>query len=339
MVRCPFATAVVFTLVFGTPALAAQHVLDVSSSQGVVTLTVAAGQPLTVNIVNLAPAAAYDISVLVEIIPVPELDPKVLRTEARVQECSALTVAKELATQTDELAVATRVRRIEDERKNCADPEQREIDLRLGATRRTITVATLRQGEQVRVVVVRKTQPTKTWSLLLTTGARGNWRALYGMAFGPGDEDKFFAKPGAEASTFIITPEREDANKRSDLAAIPAAFFQWLPLSRELRDWAVGPTLGLGVKSDRPAFFLGGILTYNQNLGLVAGVPVYQEWKLRGSFSEGQAIGENLTEEQLHKRVFRFQRFFVAGVYRFGSNPFGGGEDKTKDPDPKDPKR
>ena len=120
--------------------------------------------------------------------------------------------------------------------------------------------------------------------------------------------------------------EREDANEQSDLAVIPAAFFQWLPLTRELKDWAVGPTLGLGVKSDRPAFFVGGIVTFNQNLGLVVGVPVYQQLKLRGNYSEGQVISENLNEDQLHKKVYRFQRFFFGGVFRFGSNPFAGGE-------------
>ena len=66
--------------------------------------------------------------------------------------------------------------------------------------------------------------------------------------------------------------------------------------------------------------------------------PVYQEWKLRGNFQEGQTIAENLNEEQLHKRSFRFQRLFVAGVYRFGSNPFGAGDDVKKEPDPESKK-
>jgi hypothetical protein len=74
---------------------------------------------------------------------------------------------------------------------------------------------------------------------------------------------------------------------------------------------------------------MGGIVTFNQNLGLVFGVPVYQELKLRGNFAAGEVIEESLSEDQLHKKVFRFQRVFLAGVFRFGGNPFesdAGGE-------------
>lgn len=317
---------------------AANHVLDVSRAPGVTTLTVPAGQLLGVTIVNLAPAAEYDVSVLTEIIEVPPLDPAGLTMPTLAAECAALSVAKTLTTEGDEARVSRKIGEIEDARTECSATEQRQIDLLLGSTRRSIAGGVPRPGEQVRVVVKRNTEPSKTWVLLLTTGARGNWRTLYGLALGPGDEDRFFSSPGDEAGQFVVTRERDGANEQRDLAAIPAAFFQWMPLSGQLKDWAVGPTLGLGVKSDRPAFFIGGIVTYNQNLGLVVGVPVYQEWKLRGNFQEGQTIAENLNEEQLHKRSFRFQRLFVAGVYRFGSNPFGAGDDVKKEPDP-EPKK
>jgi hypothetical protein len=337
--RSEAVTTVLSVLVLAGPASAAAQVLDLSRPQGVTTVTAPVGEPLTVTIVNLAPGASYDISVLMEIIAIPPLDPAVITGGTRsLTECAALGKARDLTAETDETQVGAAVQAIQMERKDCSGAEQREIDLRLGPTRRTITSGALQRGEQIRVVVKKNVQPSKTWSLVLSTGAKGSWRALYGMALGPGSEEKFFTMATDQAGKFVITPEREDANDRWDLAAIPAVYFQFIPLTRELKDWAMGPTLGLGVKSDLPAFFFGGVLTYNQNLGIAFGLPVYQEWKLRGEYSDGQVVGEVLTDDVLHKHVLRFQGFFIAGVFRFSSNPFGGGDNK-KEPASEAPKK
>jgi hypothetical protein len=334
------ATVSVFSVwVLAGPAAAAEQVLDLARAQGVTTLTAPVGEPLTVTIINLAPGASYDISVLTEIIPIPPLDPAVLTAGTRsLTECPALAKARDLTAETDEAKVGAAVQAIEMERKDCSLAEQREIDLRLGPTRRTIPAGALQRGEQIRVVVKKNVQPSKTWSLVLSAGAKGSWRALYGMAFGPGSEQKFFTKATEEAGKFVVTAEREAANDRWDLASIPAVYFQFMPLTRELEDWAIGPTLGLGVKSDLPAFFFGGVLTYNQNLGIAFGLPVYQESKLRGQYSNEQVVGEVLTDDELHKRVLRPKGFFFAGVFRFSSNPFGGGENK-KEPASETPKK
>jgi hypothetical protein len=258
-----------------------------------------------------------------EVIPIPALDAPGKVPFDEPVECAALGLAKGLQTATDEAGVAKTVADIQAQRKDCVKGDElRQIDFYLGITRRVENVGTISAGEQVRVTVTRKAATPKIWTLILTAGPRGTWRTLYGVAIGPGHEQRFFAKAGTSAGEFVITPERSDANNDSDLVVIPSSFFQWLPMTRELKNWAIGPTLGLGVKSDRPAFFMGGIVTFNQNLGLVFGVPVYQELKLRGNFAGGEVIEEALTEDQLHKRVFRFQRVFLAGVFRFGGNPF-----------------
>lgn len=312
------------------PASAAAQVLDVALGEGLTMVTAPVGEPLSVTIVNLAPGASYDISVLTEIVAIPPLNPAVLTGEGMTTPCAALAKAMNLTAETDETQVAAAVDAIERERDDCAAVEQREIDLRLGPTRRMIAAGPLQRGEQIRVVVRKNAQPARTWSLLLSTGATGSWRALYGMALGSGREEKFFTKATEETGKFVLTREREDANDRWDLAAIPAVYFQFMPLTRELRDWTVGPTLGLGVKSDLPAFFFGGVVTYHQNLGLAFGLPVYQESKLRGRYSAGDIVSEILTDDELHTRVLRPQGVFVAGIFRFSRNPLGAGFGKKE---------
>lgn len=319
------------TLAVVPSALTAQQIIDLSRAPGSITQSVAPGSTVAVTITSLAPGASYEIVTLRENIPIPELKSPGSILFGVTDECEALTLAKSLVKEVDETKVAATVGEIDAKRKDCDADQIRLIDLYVGVTRRTVNVGVINAGEQARITVTKKIETPKVWTLVLTTGASGSWRTLYGVALGPGQDDKFFAKATANAGQFVITKERDDANEMSDLAVIPSVFFQWLPMTRELNDWAVGPTLGLGVKSDRPALFLGAIITFRQNLGLAIGLPVYQELKLRGSFVEGQTIMENLNEDQLHKETYRFQRFFVAGVFRFGSNPFAGGSSGSSD--------
>ena len=341
--------ALTFTMVTILPTVSTaqqSYVLDLSTGSGATTtLSVPAGDSVSIQIVNIAPAGAYETTLLRERIPIPPLDikavPFVLGTGG---ECNALTMARDLRALASEAKVAQAIVQIEANRADCTDPIQlRMIDAFIGLTRRTFDVGAIQAGELVRVTVTKKTEPPQTWTLVLTAGARGSWRTLYGVAIGSGKQQKFFAKATGTAGQFIVTAERPDADEAGDLAVIPAAFFQWLPMTRELKDWAVGPTLGLGAKTDRPAFFIGGIVTFNQNLGIVAGLPIYQESKLRGAYTEGQTVGENLSEDQLNKRVYRFQGVFLAGVFRFTGNPFAGNEEKKgeekKDPPKEQPKK
>ena len=116
------------------------------------------------------------------------------------------------------------------------------------------------------------------------------------------------------------------------LKTIPAVFFSWLPRSRQGSDWALSPSAGLGVKGDRPAVFLGANLTYNWNLAVAAGAVLLQETRLNGKYTETQppqTIAENLSDDQLHSKTFRV-RWFAAVTFRFGSNPFGGGDGEKK---------
>jgi hypothetical protein len=70
---------------------------------------------------------------------------------------------------------------------------------------------------------------------------------------------------------------------------------------------------------------LGGTVTYNWNLGFTAGVAISHQLRLRGTYQPGQVIDEPLTEEQLHTKVLKAAPFFAV-TFRFGQNPFGGGE-------------
>src|SRR5437773_2164825 len=56
-------------------------------------------------------------------------------------------------------------------------------------------------GQLLRIKVERldaKGQPEKTWTLTLTTGARGEWLTTYGLTFVPLRDELFFSKEAAE---------------------------------------------------------------------------------------------------------------------------------------------
>lgn len=107
----------------------------------------------------------------------------------------------------------------------------------------------------------------------------------------------------------------------NDLKLVPSVFFSWLPASRQNSDWSASFSAGLGVKQDTPAVLAGLSVTYNWNIGIFLGAMIAQETRLLGKYTVGQAITEDLTNEQLTQKVYG-PRPVVAVTFRFWSNPF-----------------
>jgi hypothetical protein len=174
-------------------------------------------------------------------------------------------------------------------------------------------------GHEVVLTVSRQAEKsTLSWSLTLQGKSRGAWLTTYGAAFAPDKSENFFAKATTDAAKFTITREAQSTGWKQ----MPALFFTWIPSSQQDRNWSAGPTAGIGLEgNNRPSIFLGGEVTYNWNLGFVAGLSMSPEKRLNGQYTEGQTVGAAINSDGLHKTSI-FPRFFFAVTLRFGSNPF-----------------
>lgn len=160
------------------------------------------------------------------------------------------------------------------------------------------------------------------WDIELNSMGRGTWQTTYGFAFNPNKDEEYFSEAGAD-DEFTIRKQGRDSGS---LTLLPAVFFTWLPSSQALRNFQHGPTLGVGVTAGdaggRFGALAGYALRFNQNIGLVAGLSVYQHRRLDAQYKENQAIAENFAPDQLNEDSLR-PNVFLALTLRFGASPFG----------------
>jgi hypothetical protein len=60
-------------------------------------------------------------------------------------------------------------------------------------------------------------------------------------------------------------------------------------------------------------------MTFNQNIGLVGGIALHQETRLRGEYDPGQVVSENLTSDALEEKVNK-TTWFLGITYRFAES-------------------
>jgi hypothetical protein len=330
------ASLLVSPLFFAT-GLAAQVRIDLAGqSSGTTETRPAEPGRILITIVNRLPQARYDVTVRRETIPIAPFSIEGLGSlkalvpstkEAAIavsSPCAPLLMVMQTLNAADrEAQVPDRARAVAEELagKTCADPATLDDAQRLlASTSNTLREIPLARGERLVVSVERGSMPpggaSAVWTVVVDAGPRGEWVATYGVAFVSNKDQTFFTKSAA-GGKFRITPERDEKS----LSVIPSVFYHWLSAARKNRNLAFSPTAGIGPSSTSPAFFIGGSILYNWNLALAAGVGVYQQRRLHGRYADGDETAESLSEDQLHRKVFR-PGFMAALTFRFGSNPF-----------------
>lgn len=153
------------------------------------------------------------------------------------------------------------------------------------------TTYILQTGEEIVVEIKRsKVDGTgcdkneRSWTFVLTTGPRGEWRTTYGFTFVPDGDRKYFSRQlSDDPEKFEIVREAE----REDFDFLPSVLFTWLPAKHRLRDWSHGPTGGLGADTESISVLAGYSFVYNENLAFTVGLAMHEQTRLEGNFNEG----------------------------------------------------
>jgi hypothetical protein len=307
---------------------------DLATDPGTQQIVQVAPGDYTVLIVNKVPKAAYSVQVEVDNTAVPPLTaPAFLVREVPISpECAQL--EKDTASinkSDDEKSVAAPVADIGQilQAKTCTLPQT--VADAMSAVAHTLQAVdgityTLDNGQDLKVTVTRTGAPAKTWTFIFRTPSLGNWFSSYGFVFTPNRDERYFSqlKPGS-TNRYIIT--REAANSGSDFS--PSLFYAWLPTSRENKALSLGASAGLGFDQSNPIVFVGPMLTYHQNISLVAGLVFQKQKRLNGMYTRNQEIGENLTGDQLTEQTYKPNVFFGLS-FRFSANPFASNGNAAK---------
>ena len=303
------------------------------------TLSVPAGNPLQVKIVNKLPGADYSPSLVIRNVAVPELPtitglavPASGKASNLDEKCKDL---KDLRAATKEAAVPGLITALEkairDHKQQCSEAKDEAAKVIAKTKIAFDETFHLQPGQELVLTLERKAGNPNgvkkaVWTFVWTTGPRGEWHASYGFGFFKADDEKFFTRPGEEDGTFVIHQEAD----RHDLAFAPAVFFTWARESKKSEDWDYGPAGGLGFDLSKPVVFAGWQWTYNQNYTLNLGLVVRPETRLDGQYEVGQVLKEALTPDKLEDDSSYGVAGFIGVSFRFGKNPFktSGGDGK-----------
>ncbi len=161
------------------------------------------------------------------------------------------------------------------------------------------------------------------WGVQLTSMGSGVWQTTYGFVVSPNRDEEFFSETTGQSDFTVRRKPRDEGS----LTFLPSVLFTWLPSTQAFSTVQHGPTVGLGITTGdaggRVSALVGWGIRFHQNIGLAAGVNVYQHRRLDGQYLEGQVIEENLESDQLNRDSTR-ANYFVALTLRFGAHPFGG---------------
>jgi hypothetical protein len=336
--RIPLIVASALGLIVATPAASQTFLVDLSvhtagtSSQ----IAVAPGSSGVVEIISLVPTKKYSITTRVRVIPIEPLTNPFAGaggggTDLCVEADTSRLVEGALRAVFTENEVATRIDQMLSDAGACVGNAQRIVELvrersrRL--TRREVRQVTLNAGEELEVRVVR--EDNQIWTVIFSPGPRGAWHALYGFMFTPRRDETYFANP--EGDKFRVA---HDFTSQKELVFTPSVFWSWMPASRDGRNFNFGPTAGVGFDKANPAVFAGLTLTFNHNIGFVAGAVAQRQKRLAANYDPGSLplVASALTPDQLSRETYR-PNVFVGVVFRFNSSPFAAPKEKDKDGD------
>jgi hypothetical protein len=320
-------------------AMASDYPIDLATHPGGdVTTTISPGR-IRVVVFHRLPGRNYSVDIVRETLLPPPLDlpagVNIPKDAAVTPECLKLkTDVDAIAEPTDETQVGDAAEKLAAllRASPCTGAVRTSVEARRDAydNRLPQPEYDVAAGQQLRVTIRRLSKagaPEKTWTTILTTGARGEWLTTYGMSFAFLRDELFFSKAGENEGEFVITKQREDAI--SQIKYLPTVLFSWMPASQKNRALAFSPTAGFAVSDDNFGVVGGVTATYNTNLGFTVGVAITRQRKLLGNYAENQVVMENLTEESLHHNVLK-PAVFAAITFRFGSNPFASGDEEEE---------
>jgi hypothetical protein len=144
-----------------------------------------------------------------------------------------------------------------------------------------------------------------------STGKRGSWQASYGFGMTPNKDRHYYSKD-ADDDTFVITQKHDNGGVQPNAAI----FYTWQPAKWENSYFSTGVAGGIGVDQNSLVLLFGPHFTFNQNFGIVAGIALHQESRLRGEYEVGQTVSENLTTEALEEKINQ-TTWFIGVTYHF----------------------
>ena len=180
--------------------------------------------------------------------------------------------------------------------------------------------ASLPASGKSRVYKIVKKPNLKTWKITVTPQQPGFFSMTYGVSFASPVlvQSEIFNCTLHPDGGFSVVKENND--RWTDLVFLPSVYVSYMRNNHKsvYGFSAFNPSLGLSIKSELPAVFMGFNFSFKQLVNVHVGVTAYQGFKLKNKYSPGEIVPAYLDREQLHDKTFLFNPC-ISFSFRFNS--------------------
>jgi hypothetical protein len=212
----------------------------------------------------------------------------------------------------------------------------------------------LRNNQEITVTVTRTSKTDKgkdttiQWMRTFKTPEKSPWSIMYGFTFTPNLMNpvmQYFSEGDTATNTYTITP-LHNRNNYFFKNLSPTLMITWTPMSRyrfnsgfwralvsnhfSQLGFTAGLTMNFATETANVSVLAAPSLVIAKNVSLSFGACLTQKSVLKGKYTEGQRIQENLDFDQLHEKQFMGE-WFISLAIRFEKSPFEKKETDSKD--------
>jgi len=273
---------------------------------------------------NVLASRNYEISAKVRDLPAVPLsiptNSKSLTKGGKGGPCDALDKAKDtLANETSESRIVKDILALKDEIKKANDSNchadiiasLKLIDSCSSYEYPLPLEITIAQGQALDITISRN---KFTWAYKFETAQKNHWTTYYGFTYVPDILNKFpnyYAKQQDNGSFLVSKMNGNNRNVYQNIS--PTAMFTYKFFKNPDAVVKFGLTGGIMYNTDILGAMFGPSLVIGDNITINTGVSFIQKYKLKGQYTEGQPVKENLDFDQLHNRVWSNDLFFSIG--------------------------
>jgi hypothetical protein len=171
---------------------------------------------------------------------------------------------------------------------------------------------TLGDGDVLKITISRG---SVKWEFDYGTPTLNHWTVYYGFTYSPDILTHFrnyYANPNGN-NTYTITAMNGQYNRNTFQNLSPSVLFTYRFFKKDNAICKFGLTGGFQYNTQTLGALAGPSIVIADNISINTGIGFLQKYRLKGQYTPGQIISDNLDFSQLHDQIWTFDMFFSIG--------------------------
>jgi hypothetical protein len=263
-----------------------------------------------IELVNKIPGATYTVKIEVEV----EIHAEGAQEELLAPRVCDAGLLDKIKSSTNEAEVSAGMKALEKLTDDTKDPDKKPCLVQVLAEAKELTTEKndftfqLEKNQNIYITIARKAdeEVVKTWQVTLRTPRTINYFSHFGFTFVPNgvkNSDKYFSK---QTGTNLYTITQMNNNGSAFWKDLSLTANYIIPLVNLNHRVKFGWSGGFGINGEAKfTVFTGPSVLFDDFLSLSFNGGLHNRYKLKGEYTPGQELSENLSIDQLNERGLR----------------------------------